>query len=89
MAFVNPNPGKEKALVENMKSFASALRDQPGIIQTFVLSESEGTTLVGVSIWSDEAAFRRGMANAKPTPPKYPPETLRKDLPTIRQFREV
>ena len=89
MAFVNPYQGKERELAENMLSFAKALRDQPGLIRTFVLSESDGKTLVGVSMWSDEAAFQHGMANAKPTPPKYPTETLRKDPPIVRQFKEV
>jgi len=89
MAFVTPLPDKEKQMIENMHSFAEALEGQPGFIRAFVLAEDDGKTLLGVSMWSDDAAFRRGMENVRPPPPAVPTETLREHPAVMRHFVEV
>ena len=58
MAFVNPIPGKEDEMVSRMRSFRSVLQTQSGLVRTLVLKERDGKTLVGVSMWTDEAAYK-------------------------------
>jgi len=89
MGFVSPRPGKKKALAETMRSFARALEGMPGLIETFVLEEEEGSSLVGVSIWRNRASFESAMKNVRPPRPAEPPEQMRLAPPTIRQFESV
>jgi len=72
MSFVSPRPGKEKALAEIIRSFANALEGMPGLLETFVLSEEGGKSLVGVSMWRDRMAFDAAMERVHPPPPPEP-----------------
>ena len=70
MATAEPLPGKERELVDRMKSFAEFLRSQPGLVNVFVLREEGSGAMVGLSIWRDKQAFERGMESASGQPPK-------------------
>jgi len=89
MGFVTPRPGKEKAMADTMRSFASALEEMPGLLAVFVLSEDGGRSLVGVSIWSSKKAFEAGMEKVRPPPPPEPFEQMRVAPPTTRQFETL
>jgi len=89
MSFVSPRPGKEKALIETMRSFAKVLEGMPGLLETFVLSEECGKNLVGVSMWRDRTAFEAAMERVHPPPPSEPLDQMRATPPTIRQFESV
>jgi len=89
MAFVNPLPGKEDEMVSRMRSFRSVLQTQSGLVKTFVLKEREGKTLVGVSMWTDEAAYKKAMASMQAPTPITPPDRLRESPPTMREFFEI
>jgi quinol monooxygenase YgiN len=89
MAFATPRPGKEKLMAETMKSFAQALGQLPGLVDTYLLADAEWKTLVGISIWKDKAAFEKAMDAVRPPPPPQPIEELRSAPPTIRQFETV
>lgn len=89
MAFVNPNPGKEEEMATRMRSFRNVLQTKSGLVKTFVLNERDGKTLVGVSMWTDEASYRSAMASmeapAQPTTTDGP----REGRPVMREFFEV
>ena len=89
MGFATPRPGKEKELAETMRSFGKALEGMPGLLDAFVLAESDGKTLVGVSLWHDRASFEAAMKKVRPPAPSEPPEQMRATPPTIRQFESV
>ena len=90
VAFVDPSPGKENDLVNNMHAFADSLRDQPGILRIHVLKEKEGKTLVGISMWEDENAFNEAMKKIASQPANSGKvEALRPNPPVIRQFYEI
>jgi heme-degrading monooxygenase HmoA len=81
MAFVNPIPGKEDDMASRMRSFRNVLQTRPGLVETFVLKERDGKTLVGVSMWTDEAAYRTAMASMQSPAQSTPPERLRESPP--------
>jgi heme-degrading monooxygenase HmoA len=89
MAFVNLIPGKENEMVNRMRSFRSVLQTQSGLVKTFVLKERGEKTLVGISMWTDEAAYKKAMASMQAPPPITPPERLRESPPTMREFFEI
>jgi len=89
MAFVNPISAKEDEMVSRMRSFRSVLQTQSGLVKTFVLKERDGTTLVGVSMWTDEAAYKKAMASMQAPASITPPERLRENPPTMREFFEI
>ena len=89
MAFVSRRPGKEKALMGTMRSFAKALEGMPGLLETFVLSEEGEKSLVGVSMWRDRMAFEAVIERVRPPPPPEPIEQMRATAPRIRQFESV
>jgi heme-degrading monooxygenase HmoA len=89
MAFASPRPGKEEVLAESMRSFAKALEVMPGLLQTFVLSEEGGKTLVGISMWQDKDAFEKAMESVRPPPPPEPVEQMRMVPPVVRQFETI
>jgi hypothetical protein len=62
MAFINPSSGKEDEMANRMRSFRNVLQTKQGLVKTFVLTEREGKTLVGVSMWIDKAAYKNAMA---------------------------
>jgi heme-degrading monooxygenase HmoA len=86
MATAEPLPGKERELVDRMKSFAAFLRSQPGLVSTFVLREEGSGAVVGLSIWRDKECFERGMEAASGQPPKTP---FTREPPRIRRFAEL
>ncbi len=89
MAFVNPNPGKGGEMASRMRSFRNALQTQSGLVKTFVLQERDGKTLVGVSMWTDEAAYKSAMASMQAPAQSTPPDRLRESPPTMREFFEI
>jgi heme-degrading monooxygenase HmoA len=89
MAFVNPNPGKEEEMANRMRSFRNALQTKTGLVKTFVLMERDGKTLVGVSMWTDEAAYQGAMATMQGSAQSPPPDRLRESPPTMREFFEI
>jgi heme-degrading monooxygenase HmoA len=89
MAFVNPLPGKGDEMVNRMLSFRSVLQIQSGLVRTLVLKERDGKTLVGVSMWTDEAAYKKAMASMQAPAPITPPDRLRESPPTMREFFEI
>ena len=89
MAFVNPNSGKEEEMANRMRSFRNILQTKSGSVKTFVLMERDGKELVGVSMWTDEAAYQGAMASMEASPPSPPPDRLRENPPTIREFFEI
>jgi heme-degrading monooxygenase HmoA len=89
MGFATPKPGKEGVMVESMHSFAEALKGMPGLIDIFVIAETNGKTIVGVSIWKDKGAFEAAMRFVRPPQPPEPVEQFRTAPPTVRQFESV
>ncbi len=89
MAFVNSILGKEDDMASRMRSFRNVLQTQPGLVKTFVLKERDGKTIVGVSMWTDEAAYKTAMARMQAPAQSTPPERLRESPPTMREFFEI
>jgi heme-degrading monooxygenase HmoA len=90
MGFVNPLPGKEKELGDRMRAFGEFLRQQPGLIQTHVLAEKDGGTLLGISMWENEESFNQAMKNLELRhPTSGSAEGLRPNPPVVRQFFEI
>jgi heme-degrading monooxygenase HmoA len=89
MAFVNPIPGKEDDMASGMRSFRNVLQTRPGLVKTFVLKERDGKKLVGVSMWTDEAAYKSAMTSAQAPAQSTPPDRLRESPPTMREFFEI
>jgi heme-degrading monooxygenase HmoA len=89
MAFVNPNPGKEEEMANRMRSFRNVLQTKTGLVKTFVLMEPDGKTLVGVSMWTDEAAYQGAMASMQGSAQSPPPDRLRENPPMMREFFEI
>jgi heme-degrading monooxygenase HmoA len=86
MANAEPLPGKERELIERMKSFAEFLRLQPGLVNVFVLRDGASGATVGLSIWRDKESFERGMKAANGQPPKTP---LTRERPKMQWFTEL
>ena len=89
MAFVNPITGKEDDMASRMRSFRNVLQTRSGSMKTFVLKERDGKTLVGVSMWTDEAAYKSAMASMQAPTQSTPPDRLRESPPTMREFFEI
>jgi hypothetical protein len=89
MAFVNPIPGKEDEMVSRIRSFRSVLQVQSGLVRTLVLKERDGKTLVGVSMWTDKAAYKKAMASMQAPAPITSPDRLRESPPTMLEFFEI
>lgn len=89
MAFVTPNPGMEAEIISRMQSFRTALQSQSGLVKTFMLKERDGKTLVGISMWTDEAAYDNAMAKIQTPIDSTPPERLRLNPPLMREFFEI
>jgi hypothetical protein len=70
MAFVNPLPGKEDEMVNRMRSFPSVLQIQSGLVRTLALKERDAKILVGISMRTDEAAYKKAMEYSS-AGPKY------------------
>ena len=89
MAFVDPNPGKEEEMANRMRPFRNILQTKSGLVKTFVLMERDRKELVGVSMWTDEAAYQGAMASMQSSPQSPPPDRLRENSPTMREFFEI
>ena len=89
MAFVNSNLGKEGEMANRMRNFRNILQTQSGMVKTFVLKERDGKTLVGVSMWTDEAAYKSAMTNIQAPTQSTPPDRLRESPPMMREFFEI
>jgi heme-degrading monooxygenase HmoA len=89
MASVNPNPGKEEEMANRMRSFRNILQTKSGLVKTFVLMERDGKALVGVSMWTDEAAYQGAMASMQASAQSPPADRLRENPPTMREFFEI
>jgi heme-degrading monooxygenase HmoA len=89
MAFVNPNPGKEEEMANRMRSFRNVLQTRSGLVKTFVLMERDGKALVGVSMWTDEAAYQSAMASMQSSAQSPPPDRSTGSPPTMREFFEI
>ena len=89
MAFVDPNPGKEEEMANRMRSFRNILQTKSGLVKTFVMMERDAKALVGVSMWTDEAAYRGVMASMQGSAQSPPPDRVRENPPTMREFFEI
>ena len=89
MAFVKPNAGREEELAYRMRSFRSVVQTQSGLVKTLVLKERDSETLVGVSMWTNEASYKSSMANLQAPAPSTSPERLRENPPLMREFFEI
>jgi heme-degrading monooxygenase HmoA len=89
LAFVNPIPGQEDEMVNRMRSFRNVLQTRSGLLKSFVLRERDGKTLVGVSMWMDEAAYKTAMASMQAPAQSTSPDRLRESPPTMREFFEI
>ncbi len=89
MAFVNSISGKEDEMANRMRSFRNVLQTKPGKVKTFVLTERDGKTLVGVSMWTDEAAYKSALASIQAPIQSTPPDRLRENPPTMHEFFEI
>jgi hypothetical protein len=89
MAFVNPITGKEDEMVNRMCPFRNVLQTRSGLVKTLVLKERDGKTLVGVSMWTDEAAYKSAMESMQALAQSTPPDRLRESPPTMREFFEI
>jgi heme-degrading monooxygenase HmoA len=90
VAFVDPFLDRENELVNNMHAFAESLRGEPGLQRIHLLKEKDGKTLVGISMWDDEASFNEAMkkiATQRANAGKA--EALRPNPPVVRQFYEI
>jgi heme-degrading monooxygenase HmoA len=88
MATVEPQPGKEKDLADQMRAFRDALRAMPGLVNVYVLREEATRVLAGLSIWKDRASFEFGMADVN-APRSHASEGLRKAPRVVRQLTEI
>ena len=70
MAFVNPNPGQEEEMANRIRSFRNVLQTKSGLVKTFVLMERDRKELVGVSMWTNEAAYQGAIASYASVSPK-------------------
>jgi hypothetical protein len=86
---VNPVPRKEDEMVNRMRSFRNVLQTPLGLVKSFVLRERDGKTLVWVSMWTDEAAYKSAMASMQAPARSTPPDRLRESPPTMREFFEI
>ena len=77
MAFVNPILGKEDEMVNRIRSFRNVLQTRSGLVRTLVLKERDGKTLVGVSMWTDEVAYKSAMASMQAPAQSTSPDRLR------------
>ena len=68
MTLVNPNPEMEGEMANRMRSFRNVLQTRSGLVRTFVLKERDGKTLVGASMWNDEAAYKSATRVCKRRP---------------------
>lgn len=89
MAFVNPNSGKVEEMANRMRSFRNIIQTKPGLVKTLVLMDRDGKELVGVSMWTDEAAYRDAMMSMQASAPSPPPDRLRENPPTMSEFFEI
>jgi heme-degrading monooxygenase HmoA len=89
MAFVNPIPGKKDDMASRMRSFRNVLQTRPGLVKTFVLKERDGKTLVGVSMWTDQAAYKTATASLQALAQSTAAEQLRANPPSIHEFFEI
>ena len=89
MAFVNPSPGNEEEMASRMRSFRNILQTRTGLVKTFVLKERDGKTLVGVSMWADESAYKSAMESLQAPAQPMSPDRLRENPPQMREFFEI
>ena len=89
MAFVSPNSGKEEEMANRMRSFRIILQTKQGLVKTLVLKDREGKDLVGVSMWTDEAAYQAAMTSMQTSAQSPPPDRLRESPPRMREFFEI
>ena len=82
MAFVNLIPEKEEEMANRMCSFRNVLQTKSGLVKTLVLMQRDGQELVGVSMWTDEAAYYHAMASMQSSTQSPPPDRLRASPPT-------
>jgi len=89
MAFVTPLLGKNNELAARMRAFRDILKTKHGFLNGALLSERGGTTLVGMSIWIDEASYEKAMASIQGPRSQGPAEELREAPPLLRRFTEI
>jgi heme-degrading monooxygenase HmoA len=66
MAFQTARPGRSEALLAAALEHAAALRQQPGCVATYVLSERGSRRQVSISVFETEAALEAGLTATRP-----------------------
>ncbi len=89
MAFINPNPGKEEEMANRMRSFRNVLQTRSGLVKAVVLKERDGKSLVGVSMWTDEVAYKSAVDSIQTSGQPASPDELRESPPMMREFFEI
>lgn len=86
MAFNTPRPGEEEKLVRAALEHGAALREQPGCVAAYVLTEKGARAQVSVSVFETEDAFHRGLEATRPVIAKHHLERLLEGPSTFRFF---
>jgi heme-degrading monooxygenase HmoA len=86
MALSTARPGRKEELTLAALDHAAALRQQPGIVAAYVLSERGSAAQVSLSIFESEEAFQRGVESTMPVIAKHHIEELCDGPPTYRVF---
>ena len=89
MAFVNLHPGTEEEMANWMRFFRNVIQTKSGLVKTFVMMERDGKALGGVSMWTDEAAYKSAMTSIQPSAQSTSPDRLRESPPVMREFLEI
>ena len=86
MATNTARKGGEEKLVLAAIEHAAALRQQPGCIAAYVLTERDGPTQVSLSIFESEDAFYRGVDATRSVITKHHLEQILEGPSSFRLF---
>lgn len=86
MATSTARQGEEEALVLAALDHADALRQQPGCVAAYVLTERGGRTQLSLSIFDDEESFHRGLEATRAVIAQHHLDRLLEGPSTFRVF---
>lgn len=86
MALSTAKAGKAEELVAAALEHANALRQQPGCVGAYVLSERGTAGQVSVSLFENEESFLRAVEATRPVIARHHLERLVEGAPVFRVF---
>jgi len=86
MAFSTVKSGQMEPLVTAALEHAAALRQQPGYVASYVLSERGGSGQVSISIFESEEALEHAVAATLPVIARHHIERFLEGPPAFRRF---